>query len=60
MLTVIQYYGFINVSAILVWYINIYKRFKPLTKSDEYLNLIFILNDDVSTAILRENEQIFL
>ena len=30
------------------------------TKSEEYLNLAFILDDDISTAILRETEEIFL
>ena len=30
------------------------------TKSEEYLNLAFILHDDISTAILRETGEIFL
>ena len=30
------------------------------TKSEEYLNLAFILDDDISTAILRETGEIFL
>ena len=30
------------------------------TKSEEYLNLAFILDDDISTAILRETREIFL
>ena len=29
-------------------------------KSEEYINLAFILDDDVSTAILRETGEIFL
>ena len=29
-------------------------------KSEEYLNLTFILDDDISTAILRETGEIFL
>ena len=33
---------------------------KCFTKSEEYLNLAFILDDDVSTAILRETGEIFL
>ena len=30
------------------------------TKSEEYLNLAFIWDDDISTAILRETGEIFL
>ena len=30
------------------------------TKSEEYLNLFFIFEDDISTAILRETGEIFL
>ena len=37
--------------------INVFIRF---TKSEEYLNLTFILDDDVRTAILRETGEIFL
>ena len=30
------------------------------TKSEEYVNLAFIFDDDISTAILRETGEIFL
>ena len=45
-------------------YCLVYKHlinvFKHIAKSEEYLNLTFILDDDVSTAILRETGEIFL
>ena len=34
--------------------------FKCFTKSKAYLNLTFVLEDDVSIAILRETGEIFL
>ena len=41
-------------------YKHLINVFKCFTKSEEYLNLTFILDDDVSTAILRETGEIFL
>ena len=56
MLTIIQYYGTINISATLVWFINIFKRLQRV------MNILTLLSwdDDISTAILRETGEIFL